>query len=43
MLKFKSQEELEAYVKQSGKVLVIKDGDVLDVTTFARHHPGIDF
>ena len=40
MLKFKSEEELKAYTKQSGKILLIKGKDVLDVTTFASHHPG---
>lgn len=43
MLKFKTKEELEAFTKQSGKVLLVKDNDVLDVTTFARHHPGSTF
>lgn len=43
MLKFKSKEELDAFVKQSGKVLVIRGQDVLDVTTFASHHPGNTF
>ena len=42
-MKFKSQQELETYVKESGKILVVKDGDVLDVTTFARHHPGNNY
>lgn len=43
MLKFKNEQELEAFTKQSSKVLLLKDGDVLDVTTFARHHPGTTF
>ena len=43
MLKFKSKEELEAFTRQSGKILLVKDNDVLDVTTFASHHPGIAF
>ena len=43
MLKFKDQAELEAFAKQSSKVLLIKGADVLDVTTFASHHPGTTF
>lgn len=29
--------------KQENRVLVVKDGEVLDVTEFARSHPGTTF
>jgi cytochrome b involved in lipid metabolism len=39
-MKFESISEVENFAKTNKKVLVIKEHQVLDVTTFASHHPG---
>lgn len=41
-MKFESVEQVSKFAADNNKVLVINDGDVLDVTTFAKHHPGMD-
>ena len=37
---FKNVDEIVEFSKETDKILVIKDGFVLDVTTFAKYHPG---
>ena len=37
---FKNMDEVLEFAKENEKILVIKDGCVLDVTTFAKYHPG---
>lgn len=39
-MKFESIEEVERFAEKNNKVLVLNGDEVLDVTTFAKHHPG---
>lgn len=39
-MKFESVEAVQKYASDTNKVLVINNDEVLDVTTFAKHHPG---
>jgi cytochrome b involved in lipid metabolism len=39
-MKFESVEAVQKYANNTNKVLVINNDEVLDVTTFAKHHPG---
>ena len=39
-MKFESVEQVEKFAADNSKVLVINGQEVLDVTTFAKHHPG---
>lgn len=38
--KFASLQELQSYAKSSDRDLLLLEDRVLDVTTFAPHHPG---
>jgi cytochrome b involved in lipid metabolism len=38
--KFYSVAEVQEFAREQKRTIVIRDGDVLDVTTFAKHHPG---
>ena len=39
-MKFESIEQVDKFAAENNKVLVINGDEVLDVTTFAKHHPG---
>lgn len=39
-MKFESVEQVEKFAADNNKTLVINGQEVLDVTTFAKHHPG---
>lgn len=39
-VQFKTNQDIYDYAVKNNKVLVIYNDYVLDVTTFAQHHPG---
>jgi cytochrome b involved in lipid metabolism len=39
-LKFDSIEDAEKYAEKTGNLIMYMENQVIDATTFAKHHPG---
>ncbi len=40
MREFKSKQDVQDYINQTGHTVLVYESDVLDVTAFQHNHPG---